>query len=251
MTDENNQKDKGDKTSEEEIKDESIEDSKLETKETKTEKEPTDEHPEEPIPKEEPGNLPKKPEETTSTENHTTKEDVTIKEPEIPTPSEKPVEKESKKEAPMKDDFKYIVRIANTDIDGEKKVTFGLTQIKGIGRRLAIVIADAAGIDREIKIGDLTDEQIDKIKELLENLDKHTPAWMTNHRKDYDTGRDIHLISSNVDMRLRDDINFLKMIRSYKGIRHESGLTVRGQRTRSNGRRGLAMGVSKKSARQK
>ncbi len=155
---------------------------------------------------------------------------------------DKPIKKKDDKDS----DFNYIVRIANTDIDGEKKITFGLTQIKGVGRRMATLITDAAGINREIKCGNLTESQLVKINEVLENLDKKAPAWMLNHRKDLDTGKDIHLISTEVEMRLRDEINLLKMIRSYRGIRHETGLTVRGQRTRSNSRKGLALGVSKK-----
>jgi len=169
-------------------------------------------------------------------------------------PKEEPVKIDSKKElkkpAKKKDekdtDFNYIVRIANTDIEGEKKVTFGLTQIKGLGRRMATLVADAAGIDREIKCGNLTDSQLEKINEVLGNLGKKAPSWMLNHRKDFDTGEDIHLISTEVELRLRDEINLLKMIRSYRGIRHESGLSVRGQRTRANNRKGLALGVSKK-----
>ena len=85
-----------------------------------------------------------------------------------------------------------------------------------------------------------------QIKEILEKIEEIAPGWMLNHRKDIDTGKDIHLISSDVDLRLRDDINLLKMIRSYRGVRHESGLSVRGQRTRANNRKGLALGVSKK-----
>lgn len=179
------------------------------------------------------------------------------KEPEVPKPEpsigkksdkvELKKDKQKQKKDEKDSDFNYIVRIANTDIDGEKKITFGLTQIKGVGRRMATLITDAAGIDREIKCGNLTESQLEKINEVLENLDKKAPAWMLNHRKDLDTGKDIHLLSTDVEMRLRDEINLLKMIRSYRGIRHESGLTVRGQRTRSNSRKGLALGVSKKS----
>jgi len=150
-----------------------------------------------------------------------------------------------------KDEFKYIVRLANTDLDGHKKIIHGLTKIKGIGLHMAVFIADTAGVDREMKIGDLSDAQINKIKEVIENLGDKAPGWMVNHRRDYDTGKDIHLVSSDVDMRLREDINLLKMIRSYRGIRHELGLPVRGQRTRSNGRTGLALGVSRKEQRQK
>ena len=144
------------------------------------------------------------------------------------------------------EDFQYIVRIANTDIDGEKNVVMGLAQIKGIGRHMPVLIADATRIDKKVKIGKITDAQIEKIKEVLENIHNTAPGWMLNHRKDIDTGNDIHLISSEVDLRLRDDVNLLKMIRSYRGIRHESGLSVRGQRTRANNRKGLALGVSKK-----
>lgn len=184
-----------------------------------------------------------------------TKEEAEITEkPTEPAEEKKPVEIEPKKEsekpgkkkAEKKDDFQYIIRIANTDIGGEKKVIMGLAQIKGVGRHMAVLIADTAGINREMKTGDLKDAQIEKIKEVLENLHEKAPGWMLNHRKDLDTGDDIHLISADVDMRLRDDINLLKMIRSYRGIRHESGLSVRGQRTRANNRKGLALGVSKK-----
>lgn len=169
-------------------------------------------------------------------------------------PKEEPVKIDSKKElekpAKKKDekdtDFNYIVRIANADIEGEKKVAFGLTQIKGIGRRMATFVADTAGIDRKTKCGNLTDSQLEKINEVLGNLSKKAPSWMLNHRKDFDTGEDIHLISTEVELRLRDEINLLKMIRSYRGTRHESGLSVRGQRTRANNRKGLALGVSKK-----
>ena len=173
-------------------------------------------------------------------------EEALEKEMPIETKPPKEDKKPEKKKDEKKDDFKYIIRIANTDVDGEKTVVMGLTQIKGIGRHMAVLIADTAGINRTIKVGDLKDAQIDKIRDVLENLTKNAPGWMLNHRKDLDTGEDIHLISSDVEMKLRDDVNLLKMIRSYRGIRHESGLRVRGQRTRANNRRGLALGVSKK-----
>ena len=157
------------------------------------------------------------------------------------------IKKDLKKSTKKEDsDFNYIVRIANTDIDGEKTITFGLTQIKGLGRRTATFVADTAEIPRKTKCGNLTESQLTKINEILENISKKAPAWMLNHRKDYDTGKDVHLIGSDVEMRLRDDVNLLKMIRSYRGIRHELNLRARGQRTRANSRKGLALGVSKK-----
>ena len=156
------------------------------------------------------------------------------------------LEKEIKKKKVEKDDFRYIVRIADTDIDGEKTLARGLTSIKGIGMHMSTLIIDTTGLERNLKMGNLSDNQIEKIQRALENVTNNAPNWMLNHRKDIETGKDIHLIGSEIDMRLRDEINIMKKIRSYKGIRHERGLTVRGQRTRGNNRRGLALGVSKK-----
>ena len=168
---------------------------------------------------------------------------------------EKPAKAEAKKETKKEDakkkdnrdpDFKYIVRIANTDIDGDKKLVHGLTSIKGIGMHMGTAIANETGIDKNIKMGDLKDAQIEKVQKAIDDVINSAPGWMLNHRKDYETGEDIHLIGPEIDMRLRDEINIMKKIRSYKGIRHERGLTARGQRTRANNRRGLALGVSKK-----
>jgi len=144
------------------------------------------------------------------------------------------------------ENFNYIIRIVNTDINGESNIVQGLTQIKGIGRHMATFIADTAGVDRKLKFGNLPETEITKLKEVLENIDEYAPAWMLNYRKDMYTGEDMHLISTDVATRLRDDINMMKMIRSYRGVRHELGLKVRGQRTSSNGRKGLALGVSKR-----
>ena len=177
-------------------------------------------------------------EETSSETLSKEKEEITKK-------SEEKKEK-TKKKVDRGKDFKYIVRLSNTDVDGEKNVVYGLTSIKGIGVHMATLIADEVGVDRYMKIGDLKDLQIEKIQEIIDNVKTSAPGWMLNHRKDFDTGKNIHLIGSDIDMRLRDEINILKKIRSYRGIRHERGLRVRGQRTRTHNRKGLALGVSKK-----
>ena len=183
------------------------------------------------------------------TQPQSPKEDQKSEKPPKQGKKEKHITKKEKKDdvADEKDDFLYIVRLANTDIDGKKQVMHGLTQIKGIGRRLAIILTDKAGVDRTLKMGNLSEKQLTSITEALGSLVDNTPGWMLNHRKDYDSGEDIHLISGDIELKLRDDINKLKMIRSYRGVRHELGLPSRGQRTRANSRRGLAMGVSKKS----
>ena len=154
-------------------------------------------------------------------------------------------EKSHKKEGKSKD-FKYIVRISNTDIDGDKNVVYGIKSIKGIGAHMANLIANESKINKNLKIGDLKDQDIEKLQAIIDKVSESAPSWMLNHRKDYETGEDIHLIGSEIEMHLRDEINIMKKIRSYRGIRHERGLPVRGQRTRANNRKGLALGVSKK-----
>jgi len=153
---------------------------------------------------------------------------------------------DKKKEEEHDDDFRYIVRIANTDINGEKKLIHGLTSIKGVGHHMSVLVANETGINRNVKFGDLTDAQIEKIQKTLDSILDIAPGWMLNHRKDYETGEDLHLIGPEIDMKLRDEVNIMKKIRSYCGIRHERRLPVRGQRTRANNRKGLALGVSKK-----
>jgi len=161
------------------------------------------------------------------------------------------IKNKEKKDTDKKDDFKYIVRIANTDIDGEKTIERGLTSIKGIGMHMSTLVIGSSGLDPTLKIGNLSDKQIEKIQESLENILKTAPGWMLNHQKDAEVGKDTHFIGSEIEMKLRDEINIMKKIRSYKGIRHERGLTVRGQRTRANNRKGLTLGVSKRSVQQK
>ena len=148
-----------------------------------------------------------------------------------------------------KEDFKYIVRLAATDVNGNKPVRYALTQIKGIGNSLATVIADVAGVDRNIRIGKLSDEEISKLDETIASIQEWAPPWMRNRRRDRETGNDLHLIGAEIDLKRREDINLLKKIRAYRGIRHEKGLPVRGQRTRSNKRSGLTVGVSRKRLR--
>ena len=144
------------------------------------------------------------------------------------------------------EDFQYIVRIADSNIDGNYRVTYGLSHIKGIGIRVAAQVTRAAQIPNSKKIGDLSDEEIKTLAGLIEEIPDRVPTWMLNRRNDYETGEDIHLYSTELNLQYRDDINRLKKIRCYRGIRHETGKKVRGQRTRSNGRKGLAVGVTRK-----
>lgn len=181
-----------------------------------------------------------------SSKKSTIKPPIDTKKKKEKTESRKEQKDDLKKKIDRSPDFKYIVRISNTDVNGEKNIVYGLTSIKGIGIHMATIVADQAGVDKKVLIGNLNDSQIQKIQEIINNVTKTAPSWMLNHRKDYETGQNLHFVSSDIDIRLRDEINIMKKIRSYRGIRHELGLSVRGQRTGSNGRKGLALGVSKK-----
>ncbi|MET1160711.1 MAG: 30S ribosomal protein S13 [Thermoprotei archaeon] len=147
----------------------------------------------------------------------------------------------------MERSFKYIVRIAATDIDGSLKTVYGLAEIKGVGVNLANAICRVLGLDPNMKIGYLTDEEIEKIEDVIKNPLKYgIPSWMLNRRKDYTTGQDVHLVGAELIYYVRQDIEREKRIKSWRGIRHALGLKVRGQRTRTTGRTGITVGVKKR-----
>ena len=146
----------------------------------------------------------------------------------------------------MEDEFKHLVRISRKDVDGNKTFEYALTDIKGIGLSLSRSIGLILGFDLKEKIGYIADEDVLKIEEILEDPRKfNIPDWMLNRRNDYATGETTHLIESDLDMTLRDDLNRMRKTRSYKGRRHEVGLPVRGQRTKSTFRKGSSVGVSR------
>lgn len=106
------------------------------------------------------------------------------------------------------------------------------------------------GLNATAYIGDLTEEQTDAIEGTILTISQKLPPWMLNRPLDRTTGETRHLLSADLETSIRDDVNMMKMIRCYKGIRHERGHKVRGQRTRSNGRTGMAAGVLKKAAKE-
>jgi len=142
--------------------------------------------------------------------------------------------------------FKHIVRIADTDLDGNKNVIHALTGIKGIGIRMARSITNHLGIDGSRKLGDLEDETIEKLKKFIEEDIESLPSWLLNRRADYYSGANLHLLSKDVDFAKMVDIERLIKMRCYRGDRHAKGKKVRGQRTRSTGRKGRTVGVVRK-----
>ena len=145
-------------------------------------------------------------------------------------------------------DFKYIIRIANSDVSGEERLVNALTSIRGIGPRISKAIVQKLKLDPNKLAGKIDDKNVVDIENAIMNLNDYVPDWLLNRQKDYDTGEDIHPVSVELKMTHDEDLNRMKKVKSYKGIRHASGHKVRGQRTYSNGWKGLALGVSKKRA---
>lgn len=149
------------------------------------------------------------------------------------------------------DQFKHIVRIANVDLPGNKKIAFSLTKIKGIGINFSHAACIAAAVDLNKKTGYLTQQEIERLNNTVINpLKNGIPIWMFNRKKDYETNEDKHLLMGVLQFTHENDLKRLKKIKSYRGVRHIKGLPVRGQRTRSNFRhnKGKVVGVAKKQA---
>lgn len=147
----------------------------------------------------------------------------------------------------MKDDFKEILRIRGSNLDGKRRLAHGLSGISGIGRRFARAIISVLKLDPDVRTGFLSEGQIEKIEEVIKDPLAHgIPRWMLNRIKDFRTGKDIHVTSSDLAFITKLDIDRMRRIKSWKGIRHSLGLKVRGQRTRTTGRSGLVVGVSRK-----
>ena len=142
------------------------------------------------------------------------------------------------------EDLQYFVRIGQTDLDGTKAVERSLTDLKGIGKRTARIVAAEAEVDRTATFGRLDDDVIDDVVEVVENIEDHVPSHMVNRVNDFYSGEDSHEIGSDLEQRRRHDINRMKMIDSYKGARHKRGQKVRGQRTKSTGRTEGTIGVN-------
>ena len=108
-----------------------------------------------------------------------------------------------------------MARIAGVDIPREKRLEISLTYIFGVGRTTSQKVCDAAGIDRNTRVRDLTDEEVARLRNWID----------ANLKVEGDLRRDI-----------QQDIKRKMEIGSYQGLRHRRGLPVRGQRTHTNAR---------------
>ncbi|MDC0193481.1 30S ribosomal protein S13 [Candidatus Nitrosopelagicus sp.] len=146
----------------------------------------------------------------------------------------------------MSTQYENLIRILGNDIPGERKILVGLTQIRGVGMMFANSIINHLKIDPNSKIGYLNSEQVSSIEKVIEDpQSSNFPTWFLNRRKDAETGKDLHLVTSDIAFNVRNDIEREKSVFSWRGYRHMFGLKVRGQRTRCTGRKGGAVGVAK------
>ena len=128
-----------------------------------------------------------------------------------------------------------LIRILSTDIPTHKSVYSGLTLIKGISWSFSNAICKKLGIDKEKKIEELSEAERKKIEEFAQN--PALPNFLLNRRRDIESEKAAHLLTSDLSLKNEFDIKRLKKIRSYRGLRHALGQPVRGQRTRSHFRK--------------
>eukprot|EP00514_Thraustochytrium_sp_LLF1b_P000156 CAMPEP_0184525404 /NCGR_PEP_ID=MMETSP0198_2-20121128/10078_1 /TAXON_ID=1112570 /ORGANISM="Thraustochytrium sp., Strain LLF1b" /LENGTH=153 /DNA_ID=CAMNT_0026916857 /DNA_START=55 /DNA_END=516 /DNA_ORIENTATION=- len=144
-------------------------------------------------------------------------------------------------------DFQHILRILNTNVDGRTKVMYALTSIKGIGRRFANIICKKAEIDMNKRAGELKPDEIERVVAIIQNpLHFRIPQWFLNRQKDKVTGKYSQVFANSLEQKLREDIERLKKMRNHRGLRHYWGIKVRGQHTKTTGRRGRTVGIAGK-----
>jgi small subunit ribosomal protein S13 len=143
-------------------------------------------------------------------------------------------------------EYRHILRIAGKDVEGSKKLLVALSEVKGVGYNFAQVLTQSLKIDPDIRVGFLPDEKIREIERAIASPDRFgVPQWYLNRKKDIDSGTSHHLITSDLDFAASNDVEREKTVMSWRGFRHMFGLRVRGQHTRTTGRKGGAVGVKK------
>jgi small subunit ribosomal protein S13 len=146
-------------------------------------------------------------------------------------------------------EYRHILRIAGKDIEGSKKLIVALSEVKGVGYNYANVLLQRLNINVDKRVGFLTEGELREIEQAVANPSKAgMPEWYFNRRKHMDTGSTHHMITSDLDFAASNDIEREKLVMSWRGYRHMFGLRVRGQRTRTTGRKGGAVGVKKVKA---
>lgn len=144
-------------------------------------------------------------------------------------------------------EIQHIIRLFNTNIDGTQRVAFALTKIVGMGKRISTAICKRVGMDLKKRAGELNEEELKRIHDAIADpRSVGIPDWFMNHRKDVLDGTTSHLIGTKLDADYRMLIERGKKMKHVRMCRLAVGLKVRGQRTKSNGRHGVSMGVARK-----
>jgi small subunit ribosomal protein S13 len=142
-------------------------------------------------------------------------------------------------------EFRHLVRIAGKDLDGSKKLIAALSDLRGVGYSFANNVVSRLGLDPKSRIGTLTEEQVKDIERTIQGASSAVPQWYYNRRKDPEAGDSKQLLGSDLDFAIKNDIEAERNVQSWRGVRHGLGLKVRGQRTRTTGRKGRTVGVRK------
>jgi small subunit ribosomal protein S13 len=149
-------------------------------------------------------------------------------------------------------EYRYILRIMGADVQGTLKASYAVAQVKGVSSALSNAILKKAGVNPDLRVGFITESDLSKIEDVIRDPAKYgIPSWMFNRRKDTESGKDTHFLTSELALKTKTDIDQAKEIRSWRGYRHAYSLKVRGQRTKTTGRAGKALGVKKKGMVQK
>ncbi len=155
-------------------------------------------------------------------------------------------------------EFKEIIRVAGTDLDGNKMLYLALRKIKGVDFMFSNALIKALNMNPKMRAGDLSDKDVETLEDAMKNpLKYNIPAFLINRRKDYDTGEDKHLVSSDLQLTNDMDLRRLKKIKTWRGVRHSQNLPVRGQRTKAGytrppikrHRREMVVGVKRRKGR--
>ncbi|MBI4894116.1 MAG: 30S ribosomal protein S13 [Candidatus Aenigmarchaeota archaeon] len=166
----------------------------------------------------------------------------------------KPAEekKEEKKKRVHEETARFsLVRISGTDLDGDKALNIAMLGIKGLNWSIINAICIVGNFDPRMKLKDMDDSMIARIEEIIKDpLKFGIPAYLSNRRRDIETGEDMHVTGSDLEVVNRFDVQRYIDLKTYRGWRHMLGQPVRGQRTRSKFRqKGRVVGVLKKSVR--
>jgi small subunit ribosomal protein S13 len=143
-------------------------------------------------------------------------------------------------------EYRHLVRIAGKDLEGSKKLVVALSDVRGVGYNFASGVVKKLGLDPRLRLGTLSEAQVRELEKALHDASAvELPQFYYNRQKDPQTGESKQLLGSDLDIYLKNDIDNEKNVQSWKGIRHSLGLKVRGQRTRTTGRKGRTVGVRK------